>query len=335
MKASHAIAILLGLATSAANAIDVEYGDWAVACDNTRRCEAVGFQRDSAGEEPVALHLVREAGPEQPASLTLMLDTGRGNVPDKVSITVGQVVLHDVVPEQEIDEDKAARLIPALLKGERAEIRAGARHWAVSLNGASAALLKIDDVQGRVGTPGALVRKGTKSESSVLPALPVPVLRAARLDRAGPTDQRLLAAILKSIGKRDCSRDEQDPDSMVRSLDRPSGGKVLVMIQCGHGSYQSASDVWIANAKPPYAPVPAVLPRLADNHDNSVANGGFDDGVLSSYDKLQATAECGTSTKWLWTAQGFKLLDATRATMCRGFPEGISLRTWTAALAPK
>ncbi|WP_167228467.1 DUF1176 domain-containing protein [Massilia rubra] len=333
MKASHWIGILLGLVSNAANAVDFEYGDWAVACDNTRRCEAVGFQRD--GGEPVALFLERDAGPDQPVSLTLMLDTGRGKVPDKVILTVGQVILHDVIPEQVINTDDAAKLIPALLKGERAEVRAGTRHWAVSLDGASAALLKMDDLQGRVGTPGALVRKGTKSESSVLRALPVPVLRAARLDRARPGDERLLAAILKAIGKRDCSRDEDDPDRRERSLHRLSGGKVLVMIQCGQGAYQSGSDVWIANGKPPYAPVPAVLPPLEANHGNSVTNGGFDEGQLSSYNKWRATIECGVSTSWLWTAQGFKLLDETRATMCRGFPEGIALRTWTANLAPK
>lgn len=333
MKATCWIVILLGLASNAASAVDGEYGDWAVACDHTRRCEAAGFQRD--GDEPVALFLERAAGPDQPASLTLMLDTGRDNVPDKVTITVGQVVLHDVIPEQGMSHENAARLIPALLKGERAEVQAGTRHWAVSLNGARAALLKMDDSQGRVGTPGALVRKGTKRESSVLPALPVPVLRAARLDRARPGDKRLLAAILKSIGKRDCSRDEERPERMERSLDRLSAGKVLVMIQCAQGAYQSASDVWIANDKPPYAPVPAVLPPLEDNHGNSVSNGGFDDGQLTSYSKWQASNQCGTSSRWLWTAQGFKLMHAYRATMCRGFPEGIALRTWSADLAPK
>lgn len=335
MKACHAIAMALGLASGVAHAIGVEYDDWAVACDNTRRCEAVGYQRDSAGEEAVALYLLREAGPGQPVSLTLMLDTGRGNVPDKVRITVGQLELHDVIPDQGIDQDKAARLIPALLKGERAEVRAGARHWAVSLKGASAAMLKMDEVQGRVGTPGALVRKGTKSEASVLPALPAPVLRAARLERARPSDKRLLAAILASIGERDCSRDAENPGNMERRLDRLSGGKVLLMVQCGQGAYQSSSDVWIANDKPPYAPVPALLPPLEDKHGSSVVNGGFDDGVLSSYDRWRATNECNTASQWLWTAQGFKLLEATGARLCRGFPEGIALRTWTANLATK
>jgi len=40
-------------------------------------------------------------------------------------------------------------------------------------------LLKMDEFQGRLDTPGALVRKGNKSESSALPPLPAPEIKAA------------------------------------------------------------------------------------------------------------------------------------------------------------
>ncbi|NHZ77811.1 DUF1176 domain-containing protein [Massilia sp. CCM 8695] len=337
MKALHRIGLLLALAGGSANATDFTYGDWAVACDNTRRCEAVGYQRD--GEEPAALYLRREAGPGQPVQLTLMLDTGRGNVPDQVTLTVGQVAVRDVVPEQEIDEEQAAGLIAALLKGERAEIEAGSRRWSVSLNGASAALLKMDDLQGRVGTPGALVRKGTKKEASVLPALPVPLLRAVPPARARPGDRRLLAAISKSIAKRACgglSGDkDEDEREKERSLSRLSGNKVLLLIACGHGSYQSSSEAWIANDKPPFAAEPAILPLAGKHNDNSVVNAYFDKGELSSHEKWRATNECGSSMKWLWTGKGFALLSWETAAQCRGFPEGIALRKWIAERASK
>ena len=335
MKALHRIGLLLALASGSANATDFTYGDWAVACDNTRRCEAVGYQRD--GEEPAALYLRREAGPGQPVQLTLMLDTGRGNVPGKVTLKVGQTVLRDVVPEQEIDEEQAAGLVAALLKGERAEVEAGTRRWSVSLNGASAALLKMDDLQGRVGTPGALVRKGTKKEASVLPALPVPLLRAPPPARARPGDTRLLAAISKSISKRECgglSGDkEEDEREKERSLGRLSGNKVLLLIKCGHGSYQSSSEAWIANDKPPFAAEPAILPLDGKHNDNTVTNAHFHEGELSSYDKWQATMECGSSVKWLWTGKGFALMSWETAAQCRGFPEGIALRNWIAERA--
>jgi hypothetical protein len=41
----------------------------------------------------------------------------------------------------------------------------------------NAVLLKMDEFQGRLDTPGAIIRKGQKLESSVLPSLPVPESR--------------------------------------------------------------------------------------------------------------------------------------------------------------
>jgi hypothetical protein len=36
----------------------------------------------------------------------------------------------------------------------------------------------MDEFQGRIGTPGALVRKGTRPEATVLPPLPAPEITA-------------------------------------------------------------------------------------------------------------------------------------------------------------
>ncbi|STW09638.1 Protein of uncharacterised function (DUF1176) [Klebsiella grimontii] len=42
----------------------------------------------------------------------------------------------------------------------------------LSGEGAYAVLLKMDDVQGRIGTPGALTKKGDRPENSVRAAIP-------------------------------------------------------------------------------------------------------------------------------------------------------------------
>ena len=64
----------------------------------------------------------------------------------------------------------AAPLLAAACSG-----RDGAAPAASSSTGASAVLLKMDEYQGRIGTPGALVRKGTKAEAAVPMPTPVPV----------------------------------------------------------------------------------------------------------------------------------------------------------------
>jgi hypothetical protein len=54
--------------------------------------------------------------------------------------------------------------------------------WTVSTSGANAVLLKMDEFQGRLDTPGALVRKGSKPESNVLPPLAPPEITAGTVN---------------------------------------------------------------------------------------------------------------------------------------------------------
>ena len=80
----------------------------------------------------------------------------------------------------ELTAVQTAALLGALAKNARLSWSAKGKSWTVSTKGANAVLLKMDEFQGRLGTPGALVRKGTKSEATVLPALPAPEITAVQ-----------------------------------------------------------------------------------------------------------------------------------------------------------
>jgi hypothetical protein len=80
--------------------------------------------------------------------------------------------------QSEVPASQVPALLAAVQKEDVIRLSTDSAQWQVSLHGA-AALLKMDDLQGRVGTPGALVRQGTKPESSV-PAPAVPGVKAAR-----------------------------------------------------------------------------------------------------------------------------------------------------------
>jgi hypothetical protein len=77
----------------------------------------------------------------------------------------------------------------------------------VSTKGANAVLLKMDDVQGSIDTPGALLRKGRKPEASVVASLPaqeivaVPVVSDRQDARLIPVPQRarLLVELRETI----------------------------------------------------------------------------------------------------------------------------------------
>jgi hypothetical protein len=82
-----------------------------------------------------------------------------------------------------LTETQVRALLPALLKDGHIAWTSKGMTWTVSTAGANAVLLKMDEFEGRLDTPGALVRKGSKLESNVLPPLPAPEVQA------GPVSQ--------------------------------------------------------------------------------------------------------------------------------------------------
>jgi hypothetical protein len=75
-------------------------------------------------------------------------------------------------------------LIEAVKGSGKVEFKGGAKPFELSGDGATAVLLKMDDVQGRLDTPGALVKKGDKPESGVPAAKEPPVIQAAKVSDA-------------------------------------------------------------------------------------------------------------------------------------------------------
>ena len=208
----------------------------------------------------------------------------------------------------------------------------GKHRWTLSLAGIQAALLKMDDLQGRLDTPGALVRKGSKPESAALPPLPAPLLTALPIPATADADSKLLAPILKSLPRERLRSPRAPAVGREGALYRLSPTKVLVTQLCGRYAYQSSYEVWIANATPPYAPQPARLPLYGKDAGNDVMEASFEKGVLSSYAKGRGINDCGEAYSWLWTASGFQLQSANEAPVCRGFAGGVMLTTWQSRL---
>lgn len=328
------MAALLGLTLLAsAHGQTHVFKDWAIACDNTRHCEAMGYQSDESGSGPVVLWMSRDAGPDAPVSI--QLDTDDNDNPRPLTLRLGKTTLRGVVRGQALDTGPTQQLLAHLLGGGEIVVSEGANRWQLSLAGSNAALLKMDDLQGRVGTPGALVRKGKKPENTALPALPAPQVRRVAMPRTLDADYDLLKPILKSIKPRGCWDDLPDEGNPEVSLTRVSPTQVLVLRECGRGAYQSGSGLWLANGKPPYAAQRLVLPMPSGETTDYVMNASVDDGRLTSYTKGRGVNDCGATTEWAWNGKGFSLIDASQAPLCKGLPGGgFSLRTWTASVSP-
>ncbi|MCY1548086.1 hypothetical protein D9M68_841740 [compost metagenome] len=103
-------------------------------------------------------------------------------------------------------------------------------------------------------------------------------------------------------------------DFSAKSLEivRLSGSKVLLSMGCGMGAYNYSSLLWIANDKPPYAPV------------SLEANGDFDDSDASvtSAMKGRGIGDCWSSETWHFNGTTFVRTGANGDGMCRGFAGG-------------
>lgn len=326
----------LGLAPSTA-ATGSRYGhvyifqDWVLACDNTHRCEAAGYQPDSASRAPAALLLSREAGPHTPVEIKLTFaDNLAGTA---LRLTVDKFQLAEVVADKPLSADQAARLLPWLIKGRELRLSAGSRSWTVSLAGAAATLLRMDQLQGRVNTPGAAVRKGTQPESSVPRAQPVPLVRTLPLPSEREHDADLIAPILASIKDADFCADPAfgRAHAAQAQVTRLSAHQVLIVSSCWQGAYQDGSGAWIANDQPPYQATKVRFPMPDGSTEDEPTFLDIDpNGHAYSSHKGRGIGDCIFTAEWGWTGQGFSLVNASDAGLCKGFAGGIALRLWVA-----
>lgn len=157
--------------------------DWELACDNTRTCRAAGYHADE-DELKVSVLLTRAAGAGAPVQGQVMLgqygdDPVMDALPASFTLTlnidekrVGSVRMSKDTPHSPLPPHMTGALLKALAKRSVIEFAHDADRWRLSDHGAAAALLKMDEFQGRIGTPGALLRKGGQSEDTVRPNPP-------------------------------------------------------------------------------------------------------------------------------------------------------------------
>jgi hypothetical protein len=324
-----AAALALNAGTAVAGAAHFSFQDWEVACDNTRRCEAVGFQADDGEALPVALALARAAGPS--GKVTAKLIAGSGE-PEKIGPLIfhaGRLTLRWLTNEAELTPDQTARLVaalPGMLEADVADVTDGKATWHLSLAGMKAALLKMDDLQGRVGTVTALVKPGPKPASGVLPALPAPVLNRQATPPAREEDAALLPAILAKLPKGGCEFPRDLGGEPIDDVRRLSATQLLVLVECSRSAYQSEYVAWVVADKTPYAARSA--PLAGGGEVSAIMNASFDNSELSSYAKGRGIYDCGEQRSWVWTADGFQLAMAASSQSCRGMPGGYSLTEW-------
>ena len=297
--------------------VSFQHKDWALQCDNTRTCRAVGYQAEASDSEPVSILLVREAGPSTPVQVELQVSSENAS-PAELQIAVGGFSLPGLRGDTpQVPAGQVPGLLQELLKNEEASVSAGKQRWTLSLAGATAVLLKMDEAQGRIGTPGALVRRGTRPESSVLPALPAPVVKGVKPRPTRKEDALLAKPLVEALDRASldgqCNGGDDVLDAANVQVHRLTDRKVLLSVPCGMGAYNFSSLLWIANDRPPYQPE-----ALQD------VDGEFDpvSGSVHSAMKGRGIGDCWWAREWQFDGQAFVRTRESGDSMCRGFAGG-------------
>lgn len=304
--------------------------DWELACDNTRTCRAAGYDTDS--EMGVSVLLTRKAGPYEPVTGRIghyrEEDPAFDSLPSvfKLSLRinehpVGQVTISKESFVTDLTPKQVAALLAALVRESRIELTTGDNVWSLSNKGAAAVLLKMDEFQGRNGTPGALVRKGSKEEETVLPPVPVPVVIAAPLPEPLPEDQlfaeKASSALLESLALTENFRDdcpmlaEAERESAGLTAIRLSNTKMLISALCRRAAYNEGNGFWVINASPPYQPI-------------LVTASGFHYGAgrISASQKGRGLGDCWYAAAWTWDGKQFVHTEESSTGMCRFIAPG-------------
>lgn len=319
--------------------LQFEHGDWELACDNTRTCRAACYysvsgndDEDAAAGEgepmPVSVLFTRKAGPNEGVRGEFQIgnpgaDQTTDQLPQRMTLTMtingqphGKVPIEQTRWTVDLAPAQTQALLSALTRSSKIVWSDGTRTWRLSDKGAAAVLLKMDEFQGRLGTPGALVRKGTRDEQTVLPPLPAPVVVAAavpRQDLVAWPKARLdaLRAALKTQADECPVLTEPGESTNEIIVRRLSGGKLLASTLCWRGASNTGDAYWVINANPPYAP------ELVTSY-----GAGYDDGKIDGSQKGRGMGDCWAFEHWTWDGKRFVHTNLGNSGACNGIAPG-------------
>ena len=317
---------------AAVEGMSFQHNDWEVACDNTRTCRAAGYQSDD-GEDawPVSVLLTRAAGAGTPVTGQVQLSEGWEDdlfkgFPARFPLALridgrdlGSVMLAKDGLTADLTAAQVKALLASLLRDSRIEFHAREKTWTLSGAGASAVLLKMDEAQGRIGTVGALYRRGKQDESRVLPALPMPVIVSPPLAPAQPGDatfvakhgNALRAALRKGTDPDDCEGLTETDEDHALEVTRLTKTKLLVSTLCWQAAYNQGIGFWVVDDKPPYA-AELVTTEGTDGDGHGIHSGQKGRGI----------GDCWSNDSWTWDGRSYIHSESGGSGQCKGFAGG-------------
>ena len=299
--------------------------DWAAACSDRRACTAFGFAPAEDGD--AWLKLVRDGAPAASATARVAFHVEDGDRPGPVALLIdGRPLAVEPVPvtaegnwaKADFDAAATTTIVDAIRNGTTLELAvAGVVRGRVSLAGSAAALLWVDEQQGRLGTTTALVRRGTRLPASVPPVPNAGVVHIAppvSQDDLPTTDTAPLRALLG-----DC--DEDLPDEPEAALARLSAHEVLYAPLCTRGAYNFVHGFVVVDERAGSSRVLEFAPAPGGGEPQTLLmNIEFDPATwkLTTFSKARGLGDCGDFTTYAWDGRTFRPVRADVMPECRG-----------------
>jgi hypothetical protein len=261
-----------------------EKDDWELVCDNVKRCHAIGYYATNGnGFNLVSIMISRDAGPN--TKLRGQIAIGDENFGGASGVLVAQSLKPPVRIRRLVDNAKTripdadvSRLVNSIVNDSLLTIESNAGDAAISLQGAKSVFLKMDEVQGRLDTPSAIVKKGRRSERFVPRAGIVPMVKVTSAPATTPADEEKLPAIKKAVSNlpqhplhEHCRTDSIDDGG----IQRLSSTKLIFTAKCFGGAYNEVDANWIVADRAPFEATATELGEFdpADRSINMHAKG--------------------------------------------------------------
>lgn len=308
--------------------VSFAHKNWELVCDNTHTCRAAGYSNSEEGSTGSVL-ITRLAGPgTQPTGAVTLADieSKESSPVPKLTLWINDKLMGSVQPTQDgiwhLSTSQTQALLKTVNGSGKVEFKGGPVSFVLSGDGATAVLLKMDDVQGRIGTPGALTKKGDKPESSVPAAIPAPVIQWVKVS---DVPERLLTApeiaalkpkLLAMLKPDDCEHlwfDLKNNSDLGTSADHedaltltPLGNDhALISTLCWRAAYNQGYGYWVIDRALKAAPV------LVTN-----SASGYSQGVISLGQRGRGLGDCFSTARWLWDGETFRKSREATTGMC-------------------
>jgi hypothetical protein len=323
--------ILLAAAISAPQAAETRryFGDWLGACRNDGYCSAVGYLNPNPGDGRVADYWFRIGRHAQEtwwelsftpivvmadptASMTLVVD-------DAAETFLGpeQLGPYGAINDFFFMGSGAQAVLDRMMPGNRLDVRftdadGAPRLASFSLQGLTAALIWIDETQGRLGS------------ERVAEAPPVGLPPANQPPVALPSGELTLADLPPDLIAEDSARpDACDGFDIVGQWPfyaYPLGeGQTLYLFPCTGGAYNRFYSVYLGDGAG-YQRLDFATPTYSAGWqaEPGIWLEGFDPQTLElrSANLGRGMGDCGMRGRWQWSGSRFVMLDYTLQAAC-------------------